>query len=77
MKKPSKVKAQKTARSSRKPKPAEIEVDWAALEPREVDETEVNEITERIFGSVLSRHGWRRDSSGHMEHVGSEHEAAA
>jgi hypothetical protein len=77
MKKPLKTKAQKAPRAARKPKPVEIEVDWAALEPRDVNESEVNEITDRIFGSVLSRHGWRRDSSGHMEHVGSDHEAAA
>jgi hypothetical protein len=55
----------------------EVAVDWKALEASEINQAEVNRITDRIFGSVLARHGWRRDGRGHVEHVGSEHDAAA
>jgi len=38
----------------------------------EPDPREIDSLTDRIFGSVLSRYGWDIQN-GHIEHVGEEH----
>lgn len=46
----------------------------------EVDQRQVESVTDRIFGSVLSKYGWQMDDRGHLEHVGEEdngHRASA
>jgi hypothetical protein len=40
----------------------------------DVDQRQVENVTERIFGAVLSRYGWRIDEKGHLEHLGGEEE---
>ncbi len=38
----------------------------------EVDQRQVESVTDRIFGSVLSKYGWQMDDRGRFEHVGEE-----
>jgi hypothetical protein len=40
-----------------------------ARAPHEPDPHEIDDLTDRIFGSVLSRYGWARHD-GRIEHVG-------
>ncbi len=49
----------------------ELEVDLDMRSANEPDPREVDSITERIFGSVLSRYGWERHGS-RIEHVGEQ-----
>lgn len=51
---------------------AELEVDWLEGGQGRVNQQEVEDATDRVFESVLSRYGWMRDPQGHIEHVGAE-----
>jgi hypothetical protein len=51
---------------------AELSVVTDLRPPHEPDPREVENVTDRIFKSVLSRYGWELHD-GHIEHVGEEH----
>jgi hypothetical protein len=51
---------------------AELSVVTDLRPPHEPDPREVENVTDRIFKSVLSRYGWELHD-GHIEHIGEEH----
>jgi hypothetical protein len=55
----------------------EFAVAWAAIQRlgKDVDEHQVNELTDHVFSSVLSRFGWTRNEQGHLEKTGIEEAA--
>jgi len=55
----------------------EFEVEWEAIRQLEknVDEQHVNELTDHVFSSVLSKFGWTRNEQGHLENTGVEEAA--
>jgi len=52
-------------------------VEWEAIQQLEknVDEQHVNELTDHVFRSVLSKFGWTRNEQGHLENTGMEEAA--
>ena len=50
---------------------------WDAIQQLEknVDAQQVDELTDHLFRSVLSRFGWTRDEQGHLEKAGAEEAA--
>ncbi|HTC94348.1 MAG TPA: hypothetical protein VK699_12985 [Terriglobales bacterium] len=55
----------------------EFEVEWEAIQQLEknVDQQHVNELTDHVFSSVLSKFGWTRNEQGHLENTGMEEAA--
>lgn len=47
----------------------EFNVQWDRIQRMEddVDEQHVNQLTDHVFSSVLSRFGWVRNDEGHLE----------
>lgn len=62
------------------PKPAlreeekEFKVQWGAIEElgKTMDEQHINELTDHVFSSALSKLGWTRNEQGHLEKIGIE-----
>ncbi len=61
-----------------KEKKEEFRVQWDAIQQLEknVDAQQVDELTDHLFRSVLSRFGWTRDEQGHLEKAGAEEAGA-
>ena len=61
----------------KKEKKEEFSVQWDAIQQLEknVDAQQVDELTDHLFRSVLSRFGWTRDEQGHLEKAGAEEAA--
>jgi len=55
----------------------EFAVEWDAIQQMEkdVNPQQVNEVTDHVFQSVLSRFGWMRNEQGQFEKAGSEEAA--
>ncbi len=55
-----------------KEKKEEFSVQWDAIQQLEknVDAQQVDELTDHLFRSVLSRFGWTRDEQGRLEKTG-------
>jgi len=62
----------------KKEKKEEFSVQWDAIQQLEknVDAQQVDEITDHLFRSVLSRFGWTRDEQGRLEKTGAEETGA-
>jgi len=45
-------------------------LNWLEVERGEMNQRQVNQVTERIFDSVLSKMGWARNEEGNLEHLG-------
>ena len=45
-------------------------LNWLEVERGEMSQRQVNQVTERIFDSVLSKLGWARNEAGNLEHLG-------
>ena len=66
------------ATRTKKAKEEEFSVQWDAIQQLEknVDAQQVDELTDHLFRSVLSRFGWTRDEQGHLEKAGAEEAGA-
>ncbi|HZR28948.1 MAG TPA: hypothetical protein VFA71_09215 [Terriglobales bacterium] len=55
----------------------EFDVEWEAIQQldKNLDEQHVNELTDHVFSSVLSKFGWTRNEQGHLENTGVEEAA--
>jgi hypothetical protein len=55
----------------------EFAVEWDAIQQMEkdVNPQQVNEVTDHVFQSVLSRFGWMRNEQGQFEKAGTEEAA--
>jgi len=53
------------------PPKEEFKVQWDLIQQmeEEVDEKHVNQLTDHVFSSVLSKFGWVRNDEGHLEKV--------
>jgi len=56
--------------SNDKYKFSEDYLNWLEVERGEMNQRQVNQVTERIFDSVLSKMGWARNEEGNLEHRG-------
>ncbi len=61
----------------REKKPREFAVEWKAIQQMEkdVDPRKVDEVTDHLFQSVLSKFGWMRNKQGQFEKTGTEEAA--
>jgi len=59
-----------TAGKDDKYKFTEDYLNWLEVERGEMNQRQVNQVTERIFDSVLSKMGWARNEEGNLEHRG-------
>jgi len=60
------------AERGRKELKVDTDLEWLRDGAGAVNRREVEAVTERVFDSVLARHGWVRNQRGHLEHVGEE-----
>jgi hypothetical protein len=60
-----------------KKKAEEFAVEWEAIQQMEkdVDAQQVDEVTDHVFRSVLSKFGWTRNEQGQFEKSGAEEAA--
>ncbi len=68
----------RVVRPRRKQKPDKVEpepdldMEWLREGAGAADPRELEELTDRVFASVLARCGWQRNERGQIEHVGGQ-----
>lgn len=71
------AKVSRVASRAAAPQKQEFDVQWDAIQKMEedVDQQQVNDLTDHVFSSVLSKLGWTRNEQGHLEKAGAEEAA--